>query len=261
MELGSRTGDRGQRSEVRGRPDGEKAGSAEGHPLAPDRAVRRRGENSLVRKRSGGKERSVQDPPQPVPWVKGQSMAAPQGNSITRSQRRPGDPSSGPWGGQAVSGTEWRRRLGLGGAGPGVLRAGVELGPRCSFSRPLAQQKCDSTTSDREITPVSCCSQQAFGARSHPHRSSDMFMGGGPDVPGYRSTCPAQIPATPRPSLQQAGHRSPSASGTGTLAEEAAVVSKRVPGGCRGAGQPRPLLEKLRCSPGPSLPRPPPPRR
>lgn len=165
--------------------------------------------------------------------------------------------SSGPWGGQAVSGTEWRRRPGLGGAGPGVLRAGVELGPRCSFSRPLAQQKCDSTTSDREITPVSCCSQQAFGARSHPHRSSDMFMGGGPDVPGYRSTCPAQIPATPRPSLQQAGHRSPSASGTGTLAEEAAVVSKRVPGGCRGARQPRPLLEKLRCSPGPSLPRPP----
>lgn len=94
MELGSRTGDRGQRSEVRGRPDGEKAGSAEGHPLAPDRAVRRRSENSVVRKRSGGKERSVQDPPQPVPWVKGQSMAAPQGNSITRSQRRPGDPSA-----------------------------------------------------------------------------------------------------------------------------------------------------------------------
>lgn len=77
--------------------------------------------------------------------------------------------SSGPWGGQAVSGTEWRRRPGLGGAGPGVLRAGVELGPRCSFSRPLAQQKCDSTTSDREIIPVSCCSQQAFGARSRPH--------------------------------------------------------------------------------------------
>lgn len=72
--------------------------------------------------------------------------------------------SSGPWGGQAVSRTKWRRRPGLGGAGPGVLRAGVELGPRCSFSRPLAQQKCDSTTSDREITPVSCCSQQAFGA-------------------------------------------------------------------------------------------------
>lgn len=205
-------------------------------------------------------------------WPRG--PASPRGRRLSWG---PGDPSdvtdlgewhgprpwgsSGPWGGQAVSGTEWRRRPGLGGAGPGVLRAGVELGPRCSFSRPLAQQKCDSMTSDREITPVSCCSQQAFGARSHPHRSSDTFMGGGPDVPGYRSTCPAQIPATPRPSLQQAGHRSPSASGTGTLAEEAAVVSKRVPGGCRGAGQPRPLPEKLRCSPGPSLPRPPPPRR
>lgn len=82
-------------------------------------------------------------------------------------------------------------------------------------------------------------------------------MGGGPDAPGYRSTCPAQIPATPRPSLQQDGHRSPSASGTGAFAEEAAVVSKRVPGGCRGARQPRPLPEKLRCSPGPSLPSPP----
>lgn len=146
--------------------------------------------------------------------------------------------SSGPWGGQAVSGTEWRRRPGLGGAGPDVLRAGVELGPRCSFSRPLAQQKCDSTTSDREITPVSCCSQQAFGARSHPHRSSDTFMGGGPTSRGigprvlHRSQRPHDLPFSRLATV----HHQPA--GQGPWQKKQLSFQRGCPGGVGGPGSP-----------------------
>lgn len=62
-------------------------------------------------------------------------------------------------------------------------------------------------------------------------RSSDTFMGGGPDAPGYRSTCPAQIPATPRPSLQQDGHRSP-------WQKKQLSFQRGSPGGVGGPGSP-----------------------
>lgn len=46
--------------------------------------------------------------------------------------------------------------------------------PQCGdidvhFCHPLVQQKCDSATSDNEITHVFRCSQRASGARSCPH--------------------------------------------------------------------------------------------
>lgn len=143
---------------------------------------------------------------------------------------------------QAVSRTEQRTHPGVGGAGPGVLRAGVELGPRCSFSRPLAQQKCDSTTSDREITPVSCCSQQAFGARSRPHLHDagrvTRSWGGGPTPRGigprvlHRSQRPHDLPFSRMATV----HRQPA--GQGPLQKKQLSFQRGSPGGVGGPGSP-----------------------
>lgn len=134
---------------------------------------------------------------------------------------------------QAVSRTKWRRRPRLGGAGPGGLQAGRGAGTSMFISVILWFSR--NVTAQPQImkSPTFSAAPSGLPGRDPaPTITTPIELrvhGTGADPPGYRSMCPAQTPVTPRPFLQHASHCSRSARGTGTFAEKAAVVSKRVP--------------------------------
>lgn len=158
---------------------------------------------------------------------------------------------------QAISRTKCRRRPSLGGAGPGGLQAGRSAGTLTFISVILWFSR--NVTAQPQImkSPTfSAAPSRLPGCDPAPTITTPIELrvhGRGADSPGYPSMCPAQTPVTPQPFLQRASHRSRSARGTGPL-QKKQLSFQRGSLGCRKSRQPRPLLQKLRCSRCPSLP-------